>query len=464
MDHNSNPNLCPIPWMSQSVRANGDLRICCQAQHGPTGGILKNDKGEVYNAKDSNLDEVRNSDLSKQIRKYMMEGKWHSECIRCEKESNAGMWSRNKYENKIWAEDRTKESKHIPLFDWNYALKYTQKDGTIDTEKIDCNFYDVRFGNKCNLKCRMCGPTDSSSWYDDQVKLWSPTYKDSHGTVTLIKTDKGYTPDEDVYNWHESDSYWHQMDNNIKNIKKLYIVGGEPLLINKHYEFLQKCVDLDCAKNITIEYNSNITNIPKKAWNIWKYFGRVAIGASIDGVGDINYYMRYPSQFNIIYKNLKRLSRAEGNFKIWIAATVNVFNILHFPEYMEWILLNKLPRVNDDEIRPILSPHPLHGPKFYNVKILPKFAKDHVANKFDIYEKKLINIIKNSNFTVKRKESSILEVPKLLNQFKNYMYAEDLSEEYLPKFWHVTRKLDRIRNVSIEKYIPELYNLLKGTE
>ena len=43
------------------------------------------------------------------------------------------------------------------------------------------------------------------------------------------------------------------------------------------------------------------------------------------------------------------------------------------------------------------------------------------------------------------------------------MYAKDFSE-HLPQFWHATRKLDKIRNHSIEKYIPELYELLKDTE
>ena len=55
--------LCPIPWMSQSLRANGDIRVCCQTQHGPTGGIMRNSAGEVYNARTANLKDTRNSDI-----------------------------------------------------------------------------------------------------------------------------------------------------------------------------------------------------------------------------------------------------------------------------------------------------------------------------------------------------------------------------------------------------------------
>ena len=51
----------------------------------------------------------------------------------------------------------------------------------------------------------------------------------------------------------------------------------------------------------------------------------------------------------------------------------------------------------------------------------------------------------------------------LLDQYVDYMYAKDFSE-HLPRFWYATRRLDNIRGHSIEKYIPELYELLKDTE
>lgn len=457
MTKNTNQKtLCPIPWMSQSLRSNGDIRVCCQAQHGPTGGVLKDKQGKSYNAKTANLKEARNSDLSKEIRRHMMEGKWHPECKRCQDETSAGMNSRITYENEIWI-------KYGGLT-WEYLLEHTDKDGTINVDEINCSFYDVRFGNLCNLKCRMCGPTDSSKWYDDQVKMWGTKYRDSHGEVELVKNNKGkYKPKTDIYNWHESDVYWEQMDNNINEIKRLYIVGGEPLLIDKHYEFLKKCVDKNVSHKITLEYNTNITSIPEKALDIWKNFKQVRIGASIDGVGSINDYMRYPSKFNKIYDNLKKLSEAEGNYRIWIACTINVFNVLHFPEFMEWIIINKLPRVNDEDRKPIITPHPLHSPKFYNIKVLPHYAKKAVESKYEEYRIKLKELVKESNFTIERKKASIKQIDDLLTQYINYMYADDYSD-HLPSFWEATRKLDKIRGHNIEDHIPELYELLKDTE
>ena len=58
-------------------------------------------------------------------------------------------------------------------------MSKTDPDGTIREDQINCSFYDVRFGNLCNLKCRMCGPTDSDQWYDDYVTIYNRTeYKE----------------------------------------------------------------------------------------------------------------------------------------------------------------------------------------------------------------------------------------------------------------------------------------------
>ena len=122
----------------------------------------------------------------------------------------------------------------------------------------------------------MCGPTDSSQWYEDQVKMYGTEYQDTTGIVKLGKNHKGkYEPIVDVYGWYEDTNLWSQLEDNMPNIRHLYLVGGEPLMIEQHYTFLQKCVDREDASHIVLEYNTNITNIPERAWNICKHFERI---------------------------------------------------------------------------------------------------------------------------------------------------------------------------------------------
>ena len=459
-----NKTLCPIPWMSQSYRANGDIRVCCQAQHGPTGGILKDEDGNVINARNSDLNQIRNAPIEKDIRKAMMNGERHPECIRCHTEEDAGMTSRRMLENKLWIKGGWNQIKEEDKFTWEYLLENTHEDGTIDTDAIGNSFFDLRFGNLCNLKCRMCGPTDSSMWYDEQVKLWGDTYKDSHGTVKLIPNAKGkHVPEVNVYDWHESESYWEQMENHIPHIKKLYIVGGEPFMIDQHYAFLQKCVDQGYAKDMVVEYNSNITNIPQRAWDIWKHFRRIGIGASIDAIGDLNYYIRYPSHFKKIWENLNKLSSADGNFKIWYATTISVYNVYTLPEMLEFIITNTLPRVNDDDMKPIMSPHPLHGPHFLNIRMLPQPIKDKIADKFEQSKENLDSVINKFIVDESRNTASKEQMRTILDTYKEFMYAKDMSAS-LPKFWEHTRKLDAIRGHKFEDYCPEIYEMLKPYE
>ena len=459
VDHTKHTR-CPIPWMSQSYRANGDIRVCCQAQHGPTGGILKSPQGEVLNARDSDLNQIRNAPLEKDIRASMMRGEKHEECTRCWTEEDSGMTSRRIIENKLWTKGGWDQLREEDKYTWDELLSHTQEDGTIDTDIIGNNFFDVRFGNLCNLKCRMCGPTDSSMWYDEQVKLWGNTYKDSHGTVTLVPNAKGkHVPEVNVYDWHESEHYWEQMECMIPNIRKLYIVGGEPFMIDQHYAFLQKCVDGGYAKNIIVEYNSNITNIPQRAWDIWKHFKRIGIGASIDAIGDLNYYIRYPSHFDKIFSNLKKLSAAEGNFRMWLATTINIYNVWVLPEIMKFWIENTMPRVNDDDFKPIMTPHPLHGPQFLNMRALPLAIKDKIAQKFEtelplIYDTIDANIRNNS-----RNHHSKRQAKLILDTYKDFMYAKDFSDK-LYKFWEHTNRLDAIRGHYFKDYCPEMYEML----
>ena len=452
---------CPLMWMSQSLRANGDIRICCQAQHGPTGGICKDEEGNVLNARNSDLNNARNSPLAKEVRRTMMNGEWHEECRRCRTEEESGMMSRRMLENKIWIKGGFNQLKDDDKFSWKYLLENTDNNGTINTDAIDNRFFDLRFGNLCNLKCRMCGPTDSNMWYDDQAKLWGDTYKDSHGIVKLIKNNKGkYEPEENVYNWHESETYWKQMEAFIPEIKKLYIVGGEPLMIDQHYTFLQKCVDRGYAKDIIVEYNSNITNIPQRAWDIWKHFYCIGIGASIDAVGELNRYIRYPSNFDKIWENLQKLSVAEGTFKIWYATTINVYNILHLPKMLEFIIKNQLKNVNDDNLKPLMAPHPLHGPTFLNVRMLPLPVKQEVEKRLLESQPYLITLIDEYIVAEDRKEAAKKQLKKILETYISYMHAKDFSND-LYKFWKHTDGLDKIRGHYFKDHCPEMYELLK---
>ncbi len=441
----TNKAWCPLPWLGLNVRNNGDVRVCCNANVSKNQGLISKPDGSYYNLGKDNIEDFRNADLMKEIRSSMLKGEYHESCIRCKREVESGMESRADWERAIWNHRLTEDQ----------AREQTKEDGTITSDDNPIKYMDLRFGNLCNLKCRMCGPTDSNMWYEDTVKLWGPQYTDSGTKIKLVKNEKGkHKPDVDIYSWYNNQMFWKDLEAQIPVVERLYIVGGEPLMIDQHYEFLQKCVDAGRADKIIIEYNTNITNIPERAWDIWKHFNRVQIGMSVDAVGPINDYIRNPSKWHKIEENMRKLDNAEGEFKVWWAATIQAYNLIHLPETMMWKINQNFKRINVEvKHKSVISPHPLHNPKFLNIKIFPTESKEWIENYFNDWKIRAETEIED---TLHRKHFC-----KILDSYINYMWAEDYSDQ-IEKFWHYTNTLDASRKESLKDVSPLTWKLLLG--
>lgn len=430
-----NDTFCPIPWIFQAVRNNGDIRICCQANVTKNQGVVRKDNSDPFNAGNDNMELARNSTLMKEVRKNMLVGVWSDECGRCKSEEESGLNSRRQYELENWK------------FTVDDARAVTNKDGIIFDSKL--KYYDLRFGNLCNLACRMCGPTDSHTWYEQWTEYHqSNSYQDTHGIVMLERNDKGRLHTED-YNWHGSESFWSQIEKNIPNIEHVYMAGGEPMMIERHYEFLQKCIDSDHAKNMIIEYNTNMTNLPNRVLEMWTKFKQVRVGASIDGIGDVLEYQRWPIKWSQAYKNLQKLDQyAQDNSNIiaWLACTVTSYNVWHIPEFMIWKLNESgFKKINSTKKRPIITHHIAHGPKRVNIRILPEQMKQDLkqfySNSLDAFPLEHRNTAEN-----------------ILNSIVKYSMSADYSER-LPEFVKFTNYLDKARNQNILDIVPN-YNKL----
>jgi hypothetical protein len=442
--------FCPLPWNSINLRNNGDLRICCNTNsYSPQRGIMRKEDGTPYNAGRDDWNEARNATLLKEVRASMLKGEWHSECERCRQEEINGIRSRREYERDDWGKW------YGNYIDIEKAKDITEEDGTLDVDAQPINFVDIRYGNFCNLKCRMCGPTDSHQWYDDFVQLHNTTsYKDTHDKIQLTKNEKGRWS-TDQYDWFQGNNmYWSNFEKYAVNAHKLYIVGGEPLIIDEHQESLERIVANGTAKNMRLEYNTNLTNVPNRLVELWENFQEVRLGVSIDGTGAVFNYQRTPAKFDAVYKNMLKLDQNEKlKLKAWFAFTVTPFNVFHFPEFMKWKLtesgLTKFNPIND--MRPIVSHHMCHSPKYYNVKVLPPELKQAVVEHYREY----IKWINNTDFSDHVKK----DFAKVLNGVIKFMNSEDYSAEWLGTFVKTTVKLDEIRNQSIIDIVPQYKEL-----
>ena len=324
---------------------------------------------------------------------------------------------------------------------------------------------------------------DSSSWYDDYVKMWGTNkFKDTHGIVEMYKNNKGRFVSND-YDWVKKDHFWENLKENVKGMQHVYLVGGEPLIIEEHYDFLKYCVEVDKAKEMTLEYNTNLTNIQPRALELWKQFKQVQFGISMDGIGETLEYVRNPLKSKLMEKNLKRLDEVgleKMNFRAWIAFTIGALNAFHFTDFLKWKIEQDFAVISPmlkNNPKPFINAHPIHRPHELATRFLPLEVKDQVRDKWEEFrtefKTEIVNNIDYHSLAKKNpmamgmikpanKEWAIMKMDQLLDNNIKFMYDEDwFTEENNKKFWQYNEKLDGIRNENMEKQLPELYNAMK---
>jgi len=410
--------FCPLPWVFLAVRNNGDFRVCCQAKVSGTSGLLRQTDGRPANAGQDTPREARNLPLMKEIRRQMLQGERPPSCVRCQREEESGLRSRRMFENEHWSSAISLES----------AREVTADDGTIDPVALPVLSYDLRFGNKCNLKCRMCGPEDSDAWVKDYASLWGQPFSGDPG-----------------FNWFErGEPFWSELSQNLQHVRHLHIVGGEPLMLKKHYQLLEEIVAQGHSGHITLEYDTNLTILPDRILELWKHFQLVRVGVSLDGVGALNEYIRHPSRWSEIEKNLHRLDQAPGNINAWISTTVQIYNIFSLPELVTWRMQSRFQRLNRSRRKPLISSHPLHRPYYFNLQALPERLKRQATEKLRQYKNEFPAIAAaypHPNVSLSELE---LALDRLFEGYINFMWNADLSLHF-EKFLLLSAKLDALR-------------------
>jgi glutamate-1-semialdehyde 2,1-aminomutase len=151
--------------------------------------------------------------------------------------------------------------------------------------------------------------------------------------------------------------------------------GGEPFLIEEHFELLKFAVDSGHSNNIEIHYNTNATVFPEHAIDIWKNFKTVEIAFSIDNVGNRFEYERYGAKWNEanrIVNYVNELRKTIPNIKTQVCLTASIFNIYYMEELCEWI---------DSQLFDYDYFNLLHGEKEFRIDMMTPQAKDAVIDK-----------------------------------------------------------------------------------
>ena len=299
--------ICILPWISIETSPIGTARPCCLAKDEIT-YLDKFGQEQKYNLKEHTLKDIYNSQYMQLLRRDFLYGQKPATCQRCWDEEAAGRTSK-----RITSRVRLKE--YYNSVDWQ-NLKPNQ-----------LWFIDLKLGNICNLKCRICGSWSSSKWAKEEIDYVGGNRKE-HLAYKYLQD--GAWP-------RESKIFWDNLRTLLPNIKYFEFTGGEPFLIEQHFELLRYAAETGDSQHIEIHYNTNGTVFPEAA-DLWSNFKHVEIAFSIDNVGSRFEYERYGADWQEVQENLQKFTAMRDNkISTQLCTTMNIQNVYYLPELCDWI-------------------------------------------------------------------------------------------------------------------------------
>lgn len=303
--------FCPLPWIHLSANTDTSMRVCCNTDHG---GHVRNERGEIVYLSDlKSAREAMNQETHKKLRLAMLAGERPDFCKRCYIEEDHGAVSIRQI--------------YLRHFSTVLDSAVSEAMASDNSGEIDprITYVDFSLSNNCNLKCRMCSPHSSYpllAEFKDLGLHYSPDQAE--------KANRGWNFDENL---------GRIAAEVVPYLTEMLTTGGEPFLSQQHYKILEMCVAQGRSHEVVLRYHSNLTVLPERLLKIWRLFRKVEIHVSLEGVGEVNEYVRYPAKWSQIQANLRVLQslRSEIKMHVEIHTCLQAISWLRLGELLHWV-------------------------------------------------------------------------------------------------------------------------------
>ena len=386
--------FCIRPFTSVAIGATGNINPCCSLNKKLT--RFKNKK--VANAFNG-INKYHNSKYSQYLRKKFLNNEAPEECQTCWDQEARGFESERIRKNNL----------HKVLFKKNYE-KYLKLIKKYDLKTpIEIN---LAMTNLCNLKCLMCDGTSSSQLLIENFKLGYETdlvQKDFDWTILA----KQKIIDEILKN---------------NSLEYLNLTGGETLMVPEIFRLLDKLKN----KNLKIVIFTNGTQYNERIVSKLKQLKNLHIIFSVESTNKQNEYIRFPSAWNNIQRNIINLQKDLPKTIFNINCMVQNLNILYLDQLINF--------AHNHNLHLILNT--VKSPEYLIYTNLPLSLLEKSYNKLcNIPKEKTIHV---SNFN------------NLKNELQNFIKNYKVNNKLFEKFKSVIQSRDKYRKVSIFNYMPEL--------
>lgn len=335
-----NKAICAAPWSHYYLQPNGNMHPCCTAYDINYG-----------NTNEMSLHDAWNSETAKKFRNDLRAGVKQKACNHC------------------YVQEKHSGSSLRTSLNERYGESITDS----DTPEMSIKYLDVRSSNTCNMACVMCYHGLSSSWYDDLQYIDRDLWRNSSKFIQINK-----------------DTESQVLETISPDLDTVYFAGGEPLITPYHYKVLDFLIENDYAKNIVLEYNTNLSTLKYKSrdlFDLWKNFKRVEIRASVDASGEYAEYQRYGTVWDIIMSNWRKVLE-HPEIIIRPQITITALSLSKLPEFLD-VLTDELGcKLDYDNNIDGITYNIAIGPERICMQNLPEDIKDMYIDKLNTYCKK----------------------------------------------------------------------------
>lgn len=417
-------SFCILPWVHLFADNMGIMRPCCRTV-GERQMTSRDPDGNPYVVyHPDGIEEAWNASFMREVRLDMLNGRRPPVCRHCWRDEDLGVRSSRQRANVRFA----------PYIE--EALAQTKTNGSAPTNLI--RSADFRLGNLCNLRCRMCAPFASKGLIGE----WADYYNLADDDPRLLQMRQ--------LDWHSKEAFWQTFENYVPQIEELQFAGGEPFIMPQMFDFLEQVIAMGRASEIVLRFTSNLTVFPERIFELWPHFKRVRIDVSLDGYDQVNNFIRYPTNWQTLDRNMRRLDAQAKQLNCWqglsINSTVQIYNIFNLDKLLAYTA------TAFSHFEPPALPLLVY-PAHLSIQILPQEMKEAAAER-------LRNFIDDyAGRWPKHWQGSKLDgFLSAVDAVIEHMFSADQSL-MLPEFRRWTNHLDRNRKQDIQAIIPELVPL-----
>ena len=387
--------FCYAPFVHLYLQNNEHHRVCCSSLE--FNNVKPNTKFD--------LKERWSDEYYKDIRTKMLSGIPLPQCNGCYKKEAAGV--------------------HSDRLMFNNIFKYRDIELNIETGNqyntpLDL---DLRPGNLCNLKCRMCGPWASSQYAKELEK---------HYDTLSFAGDNIKNNDID---WATPENLKFLLEN-VNQINRIKFLGGEPTIMPEVHSLIDHMIE-NRMFDTQIHFTTNLTNDNTAFIEKISKFKNISFSFSIDGIEDTIEYIRTPINWKTIEKNIKTYSDISKYTSINF--TWQEYNFFHLEQFLKWLdnynSNNKFIRLNLETLK---------NPNWASFLCFDLELRNN-------YLERLLNsdVMKSDHYN----ETVVPVLEDALNDTTTY----DMF-----KFVDATKRFDKVRNQHIKDYIPYVWDIIKN--